>query len=311
MSYYTFYNEACKYRDAVPISGTPKQGGYLTGFQGCQAVLETSQINKRVEMPAEQLQTLSRAIAVLDCFTQENGELGVREIARMVNLSSSVTGRLLAGLKEMGILSQNPETRAYSMGARVLSWAEVYNASMDVRNRAIPAIQELHQSTRETISLYILEGTERVCIERLESPQSVRIVTRVGKRLPLFAGSGGKALLAFMQPQQQDEYFQRVELQPLTPKTVVDPAALRRDLKKIREQGSAVSVGEWIEDAAGVAAPIFDPAGQVIAALSISGPTSRFTKDNISRYCAEVKRVAAQITKRMGYEPGENNDHSG
>jgi DNA-binding IclR family transcriptional regulator len=71
-------------------------------------------------MPAEQLQTLNRAIAVLDCFTQEHSELGVREIARMVSLSSSATGRLLAGLKELGILSQNPETRAYSMGARVL-----------------------------------------------------------------------------------------------------------------------------------------------------------------------------------------------
>jgi IclR family transcriptional regulator, KDG regulon repressor len=265
-------------------------------------------------MPAEQLQTLSRAIAVLDCFTQENGELGVREIARMVNLSSSATGRLLSGLKEMGILSQNPETRAYSMGARVLSWAEVYNALMDVRNQAIPAIQELHQSTRETISLYILEGDERVCIERLESPQSVRIVTRVGKRLPLYAGSGGKALLAFMSPKQQDEYLQQVDLQPLTPKTIVDPAVLRRDLKKTREHGSAVSIGEWIEDAAGVAAPIFDASGQVIAALSISGPTSRFTKENINRYCAEVKRVAAQISERMGYETLDqelNNDHSG
>ena len=72
-------------------------------------------------MPAEQLQTLHRAIAILDCFTQENTELGVREIARMVNLSSSATGRLLAAMKEMGILSQNPETRAYSMGARVLN----------------------------------------------------------------------------------------------------------------------------------------------------------------------------------------------
>ncbi len=70
-------------------------------------------------MPAEQLQTLTRAIAILDCFTQDNAILGVREIARMVHLSSSATGRLLAAMKELGILSQDPETRAYSMGPRV------------------------------------------------------------------------------------------------------------------------------------------------------------------------------------------------
>ena len=252
-------------------------------------------------MPAEQLQTLSRAIAVLDCFTQEQTELGVREIARMVNLSSSVAGRLLAGLKEMGILSQNPETRAYSMGPRVLSWAGIYQATLDVRNRALPFIQELHQSTRETISLYVLEGNERLCIERLESPQTVRIVTRVGRRLPLYAGSAGKVMLAFFSPEQQQAFFKSTPLIPLTPKTITDPAVLREELNKIRQAGCSISFGEWIEDAAGVAAPILDQNGNVFAALSISGPLQRFHAGNVSKYCAEVKRVAAQISEGMGY----------
>lgn len=252
-------------------------------------------------MPAEQLQTLNRAIAVLDCFTQENTELGVREIARMVSLSSSATGRLLAAMKEMGILTQNPETRAYAMGARVLSWAGVYNAILDVRNRALPAIQELHLTTRETISLYILEGSERVCIERLESPQTVRIVTRVGKRLPLYAGSAGKVMLAFLSPEQQKRYFESNSLVPLTPKTLIDPEVLRREIKKVREEGCAVSYGEWIEDAAGVAAPILDQNGQVIAALSISGPIQRFNTEKVSIYCEAVKRVAAWISQSLGF----------
>ncbi len=254
-------------------------------------------------MPAEQLQTLTRAIAILDCFTQENTGLGVREIARMVNLSSSATGRLLAAMKEMGILSQDPETRAYSMGPRVLSWAGVYNATLDVRNRALPAIQELHQATRETISLYILEGNERLCVERLESPQSVRIVTRVGRKLPLYAGSAGKVMLAYMSPRQQAEYFNTTRLEPLTSKTITDLEILRFELEKVREQGCAVSYGEWIEDAAGVAAPILDQNGAVIAALSISGPIQRFNKENVERYRAEAKRVAAQISESMGYNP--------
>lgn len=256
-------------------------------------------------MPAEQLQTLSRAVAVLDCFTHEQTELGVREIARQVNLSSSATGRLLASLKEMGILSQNPDTRTYSMGARVLTWAGSYNAILDVRNRALPAIRELHESTRETISLYVLDGDERLCVERLESPQTVRIVTRVGRRLPLYAGSAGKVMLAYLTAARQEAIISGQPLEALTPKTITDPAALRRELKKVREQGCAVSYGEWISDAAGVAAPIFDQEGAVVAAISISGPAQRFTKEKAQQYCVEVKRVVAQISASMGYSGGE------
>jgi IclR family transcriptional regulator, KDG regulon repressor len=255
-------------------------------------------------MPAEQIQTLSRAIAVMDCFTQEHAELGVREIARMVNLSSSAAGRLLAALKEMGILSQNPDTRAYSMGVRVLSWANVYNSTLDVRIKAISAIAELHDTTLETISLYILEGDERVCIERLESPQSVRIVQRIGRRLPLYAGSAGKAILAFLPLDRQEEILTHTQLAPLTPKTITDPTILRDEIKKAREQGWAISFGEWVEDAAGVAAPILRRGGQVVGALAISGPTSRFTAENVARYCGEVKRVAAQISDSLGYNAG-------
>ena len=268
-------------------------------------------------MPAEQLQTLSRAIAVLDCFTHEGTELGVREVARKVNLSSSATGRLLSALKELGILSQNPETRTYSMGAKVLSWAGVYNATLDVRNRSLPFLQELHQSTRETISLYVLEGIERVCVERLESPQGIRMVTRIGRRLPLYAGSAGKAILAFLPPERQEEIIDGLPLEPFTPKTFTDPTVLRKELKKVRAQGCAISFGEWIADAAGVAAPIFNQDGNVIGALSISGPASRFNKETVALFCSEVKRFASHISLQMGFDDGISdssgsvkNDHS-
>lgn len=255
-----------------------------------------------IPMPAEQLQTLNRAIAVLDSFTRERPQLGVREVARRINLSTTTTGRLLAALKTLGILTQNPETRAYAIGPRVLTWAEIYSATQDVRNLALPAIQELHAKTRETISLYLLDGDERVCIERLESPQTVRITQRVGRRLPLYAGSAGKVMLAFLPPERQADYLARIPLIQLTPATIVDPMVLAGELRKIRECGIAVSYGEWIADAAGVAAPILDQNGAVIAGLSISGPLQRFTGENVPGYCEEVLRVAAQISKSLGYQ---------
>lgn len=252
-------------------------------------------------MPAEQLQTLNRAVAVVDCFTHEQSELGVREVARLLQLSSSTAGRLLVSLKALGILAQNPLTHAYSMGPKALTWAGIYQANLDVRTCALGAIHALHDSTRETISLYILDGSERLCIERLESPQTVRIVTRVGKRLPLYAGSGGKVILAFLPNDHQEAIFNTAPLTPLTCKTITEPSALRDELRRVRQDGCAISYGEWIEDAAGVAAPIFQQTGEVVAALSISGPIQRFTQDNVVQYCAAVKRVAAQISAEMGY----------
>jgi DNA-binding IclR family transcriptional regulator len=230
----------------------------------------------------------------------------VREVARMANLSSSVAGRLLTSLKDLGILSQNPKTRAYSMGPRVLSWAGAYNASLDLRNQAMPAIHELHESTRETISLYVLDSDERVCIERLESPQTVRIVARLGRRLPLYAGSAGKVMLAFLPGKEQERILTQAPLAPLTEKTITDPDALRRELAKVRKKGCAVSYGEWITDAAGVAAPIIGQFGELLGALSISGPAARFNKENVETYCAQVKRVAAQISERLGYPVQES-----
>lgn len=252
-------------------------------------------------MPTDKMQTLERTIALLDCFSIEQPELGVREAARLIHLSSSTTGRLLAAMKECGVLSQNPVTHLYSLGGKVLSWAGVYTANLDVRNKALPAMEELWHSTQETISLYVLEGHERVCVERMESPQNVRIVARIGRRLPLYAGSAGKVFLAFLPPARRDQILKEMTLAPLTTKTIVNFDQLLQELEKIRHQGYAVSYGEWVLDASGVASPIFDQKGEVIAALTISGPGQRFTEEKAAEYGVEVQRVANQISYEMGY----------
>jgi DNA-binding IclR family transcriptional regulator len=258
-------------------------------------------------MRTDKVETLNRIISILDCFTQEHPSLGVRETARQVNLSSSATGRLMAAMKDLGILSQNHSTREYALGARVLTWAGVYAATLDVRNVALPAIEELHNTTRETISLYVLEGNERVCVERMESPENVRIVARIGRRLPLYAGSAGKVFLAFMPSQRRDAILDSTSLEPLTRNTIVDRAALFRELEMIRIQGYAYSNGEWILEASGVAAPVFDRTGEVAAALTISGPTQRFTPDKVACYARQVIEVAGQISRDLGFYPQRKN----
>jgi IclR family transcriptional regulator, KDG regulon repressor len=250
----------------------------------------------------ERAQTLMRSVMILDCFTQDRPELGVREVARMVDLSSSSTGRIMSAMKELGILSQNPTTRLYSVGPRVLTWAGVYLATSDIRNVAYPYLEELHNTTRETISLYILDGKERVCIERLESTQNVRFVApRIGRHLPLHAGSAGKVMMAFLPETRREELLLPGNLVQLTEKTIIVPEVLRSELDRIRLDGYAISNGEWILDASGIAAPIFDRFGEVLAALTISGPTQRFTQEVFPGYIEAVVRVAQQISAGLGF----------
>lgn len=226
--------------------------------------------------------------------------MGVREAARRLNWSSSTTGRMMTTLKELGILSQNPETRAYALGGKVLAWAGVYTATLDVRNRALPILEELYRKTSETISLYVLEGNERVCVERFESPHNVRIVARIGLRLPLHAGSAGKVFLAYLPEQRREEIIQSAPLVPFTSKTIVDPDLLRNEIHKIRQQGYAVSNGEWILEAAGVATPVFDQTGEIAAAVTISGPAQRFDEEHVQRYIDMLLCVTQKISLEMG-----------
>ena len=253
----------------------------------------------------DKAQTLNRVVRILDCFSQDRPELGVREVARLVDLSSSSTGRMMAAMKDLGILSQNPSTRTYSVGTRTLTWAGIYLSTSDIRNVAFPYLHELHDATQETISLYLLEGNERVCVERLESTQNVRFVApRVGRRLPLHAGSAGKVLLAYLNEKRQNDILNSGELTRLTEKTIVDPTRLRGELGLIRSQGYAISNGEWILDASGIAAPIFDRTGEILAALTISGPAQRFTQEVYPGYINQVVRVAGLISQGMGYRGG-------
>ena len=254
-------------------------------------------------MTGNKIQTLDRMVAILDCFSLDKPILGVREVARQTTLSPSTVGRIMAYMKDMGILNQDSESHLFMMGSKVLAWAGIYTVTSDVRTVALPVMVRLQEQTRETISLYILEGSERVCVERLESPETVRIVARVGRRIPLYAGSAGKVFLAFMPENRREMILRDIDLDPMTERTITDVNVLRANLDQISEKGYAVSRGEWIIDASGTAAPIFDQRGQISAAISISGPGQRFTDEKIKEMADLLVKEAAQISFALGYYP--------
>jgi len=244
---------------------------------------------------------IDRLVAILDCFTLDKPALGVREVARTTGLSSSTAGRIMAYMKDVGMLNQDPENQLYMMGSKMLAWAGIYTVTSDVRAIALPVMVRLQEKTRETISLYVLEGNERVCVERFESPETVRIVARVGRRIPLYAGSAGKVFLAFMPEERREEILDTIEMKAMTKRTITDPDVLRENCLRIRKQGYATSHGEWIIDAAGTAAPIFNIHGNVIAAISISGPAQRFDKAKMKEMSQLLLKETRTISQELGY----------
>lgn len=252
------------------------------------------------ESASGEIRSLVKAFAILDCFNAACPQLGVREIARQLKMSSSTVGRLLITLRAAGVLTQDPNTRLYRIGSKVLNWSSVYMHGLNVREKARPRLEELHQLTQETVNLYILDGIERVCVERFESSQRVRVIVQIGERLPLYAGSAGKAILAFA-PAELIKHVLEKPLQRITDNTITNRKKLLEDLRLIRKRGYAVSRAERFTDAMGLAAPIFDATGSVIAALNVSGPLTRFTQAEVAKYAPKVVELASQVSQALGY----------
>jgi IclR family KDG regulon transcriptional repressor len=251
-------------------------------------------------MPANETQSLHRAIAILDCFRDVQPELGVREIARQLELHPSTVGRMLATMTSLGILTQDKESHRYRMGSKVLRWSAVYTGSVDLRSEARPYIEELHSQTEETVSLDIPDGDARICVERIESPHRLRWVARIGERMPYFASASGKTLLSFMPPAQQDKLLSSMRMEKLTPKTTADLKTLRHELEIIKQRGYAVSEGERVEGVCCVAAPVFDTTGKAVGAITISGPSTRFSQSKIRQYAQLLIRATARLSRTMG-----------
>lgn len=249
-------------------------------------------------------QYINRIFSLLDCFSIDKPELGVREAARILNISPSSCGRMLSELRDEGVLVQNMDTRMYSLGGRVIRWAGVYTASSDLRKKAYPYMQKIYKETNETVTLYTAEEFDRICVERIESKKTVRIVEMVGTRIKIFTGSGGKSILAFRTPDEIERVFEYARTLPKYQNDDNFFSQLLEEFKEIRKQGYAVSHGEWEIDASGIGAPIFNDKGIPIGSISISGPTQRFLDETIIRSYADllVKSVA-QISRELGYMP--------
>ncbi len=244
------------------------------------------------------VKTVNRLVEILDSFASHPSGWSLVELSEHLGIPKSTLHRFLFALEIHGILHRDPSDRRWRLGYRPLLWGRGAANYGALRLIARPIMESLAAETGETVLLTVYQNGEVVFIEKVDSTHAVRLAVDVGTRRPPHAGASSKVLMAFLPPGEIEAIIQR-GLPRLSPNTITDPQALRTELARIREQGYAISVEETDAGAWGVATPIRNSRGEVIAAIGIAGPTFRLTEEHIQKYIRLCRQAAEQILSSL------------
>ncbi|KAA9158270.1 IclR family transcriptional regulator [Amycolatopsis acidicola] len=262
--------------------------------------------------PRGQSQSLERGLAILASFGENRPVLGAVELARAVGLNKSTTHRYLSTLTNLGYLQQDPCTRKYRLGPRVVDLGFAAINSMEITRVAAPHLQALSDETGYAVSMAVLDGTEILYIQRCRSAREDRfgidLNLHVGSRLPVYCTAMGKVLLAHTDGDQLRVLLDRIDLARRGPKTLTAREALLAALNRVRQTGLAVNDEELAPGLRSLAVPVRDGFGDVIAAVNIAVHLSIWhaSMDSIVRRLeTSLRRTAGEISHRMGYSASE------
>lgn len=251
------------------------------------------------------VKAIIKALTILELLNNEN-ELSIAELSLKLKMQKSTVHRLLSTLRFKGYVVQNPVTLKYKNSLKLFEMGNNMIEGLGLRREAQFFLEELNHKTNETINLAILDKYDIVYIDKIDSPEPVRIGLSIGKRVPAYCTALGKVLLAHMGEENIDTFLRHSCLERFTENTIYDKQILRAELQKIKEQGYSIDDEEYFYGLRAVASPILNYNGEVIASLSIAFPTVRYISENdkLQEFIQEVKQTAKNISIRLGY----NND---
>ncbi len=252
---------------------------------------------------ADHGQTLSsvrNAARLLKQYSSREREFGVTELAQRLGLGKSTVHRLLATLTAEHLLEQDEFTGKYRLGIAMHDLGAAVATHLDLHEAVIPPMEQLRNMTGETVQVAVLDGREVVYVERLDSPQTLRLFLEVGRRNDAHATGTGKCLLAHLPDDELNRLLRGWKLQSKTTYTVKNIDTFKKELAQIRKQGFARNLHEAEVGVVSVAAPIRNLAGKVIAAMSVAGPDARM-EAAIDQMTRAVMEAAAMASRRLGY----------
>lgn len=250
----------------------------------------------------DRVQSVDRALSILELLSNYNEGLGITEIGERTELHKSTVHRLLGTLIYKGYVVQDNLTNRYRLTMKLFELGNRKINDIDILNISKPYTKELMESVNEVVHLVIREGSKIVYIDKVEADNTIRMASNIGRKSPLYCTSVGKAMMAYMDEKEVENIWHKTDILRFTKKTITDLEELKVELDKVRELGYAEDDEENELGVRCVGAPVFNYTGKVEGAISISGPTIRVTKDKVEEYGKEVKKYADLISKELGYK---------
>lgn len=245
------------------------------------------------------LQTVDRALQLLEILAEHPKGMQPKEIEEVLELNKVTVHRLLATLENRGFIERMGN--AYVIGLKLVELSSMKLSNVELKTEAAPYLRELVTRLGLPVQMAILEGTEAVFIDKIESRNSFRMYSQIGKRIPLYASGVGKVLLLQEGDEEIRQKLDTVEFTAFTPKTLTSVEEVIEAVKVARKKGYAVDDEEHEEGIFCVAAPIYDYRDKVIAAISVGDINKQFIKGTNSKQIELIKETAKEISKRLGY----------
>lgn len=258
-------------------------------------------VEEKVMKNLVRVQSIDRAVAILECFSENKRELKLSEIANKLDLNKSTVHGLLNTLKYHGFIDQDEITQRYRLGTRFIVYGDLVVNSIDITNIAYPLIEKICEKIEETVHIAMLDGSDVVYIEKKECNKSIKTSTKIGARIPAYFTADGKIILSYLEREKLKRLLPR-NIRQLTPNTITDKHKLLDALAEMKDIGYAIDLEETVQGLVCVAAPIFGHTGNVKYSLSVTGPTVRMTENKIKEYINIIKEAANEISCRIGYK---------
>jgi DNA-binding IclR family transcriptional regulator len=251
--------------------------------------------------------SVDRTIAILEAVASRAAGMSNAEISRKLDIPKSSASYILRALEKHGYLRRQRETGKYRLGLKILNLGRGALSGVDVREVALPIMRQLVEHVHITSHMAILDGTQAVYVERVESPGFIKMDTWIGRRMEVYSTSVGKALAAHLPEEQVQAILHERGMKRRTPTTITNPTRFLRELELVRERGYAFDDEENSVGVRCVAAPVFNAAGEIEAALNITGTTQQVNKETLPRIIDLVKESARRISTQLGYRPAKTN----
>lgn len=247
------------------------------------------------------VQSVERALTILEELSEYEDGLGITEISRNVNLHKTTVFRLMGTLIEKGFVEQDSETNKYRITLKMFELGSKKLDKMDILTVARPYLKRLVRETNEVVHLVMLDGTDIVYIDKVESENTIRMHSRIGKRSPAYCTAVGKAMLAYQSENDIERVWKNSKILKYTENTITNLDIFKEELKAIRERGYSIDNEENELGVRCVGAPIFNHKGEVNFAISVSGPVMRITIDKIKEISEIVMEYSKIISRELGY----------